>query len=88
MRRAALAIVLLAAAWVVIPYPAIAATDGSVVVGVEIAPRAEPTELVRTGADLQPLLLALGLGAAGAGAMALSRRRAQPSAQIAAISSR
>ena len=87
--RAIAAIVLVAAALVVIPQPAVADTEGSISVGVDIAPRAEPTELVRTGIEPLPaILLMLGLTAGGAVVITAARRRAQSSAQIVAISSR
>jgi len=87
--RVALVSVLLAGVWVVIPQSAHAADDGNIEIGVEIAPLSTPTELVKTGTDAEPLLLgALALGATGAVAIALSRRRAQPSAQLASISAK
>ncbi|TBN58292.1 hypothetical protein EYE40_13310 [Glaciihabitans arcticus] len=81
--------VLVAAALVVMPQPAVADTDGSISVGVDIAPRQEPTELARTGFEPLPaVLLMLGLTAGGTVVITAARRRAQSSAQIAAISSR
>ena len=56
------------------------ADEGSIVIGVDIAPRSEAADLARAGTDSSPaLLIGVALGVAGAAAVAVSRsRRSRP----------
>ena len=82
MRRlviTALAVMFLGLAPVLAAVPA-AADEGSIVIGVDIAPRTEAADLARAGTDSSPaLLIGVALGVAGAAAVAVSRsRRSRP----------